>query len=106
MRTALNAALVDLLGATRSRVVDLLRPGPLSVAELAERLGLTEAAVRRHVQALEREGFVDATTVIASSPPVASSPAGVAAQPARTRTDAAARPSRITERRFEVMPRL
>jgi predicted ArsR family transcriptional regulator len=60
-----NAAvtLVGLLGDTRAQVVDVLRRGAASVADLAEALDLSEVAVRRHVQILEREGLVDAQTV-------------------------------------------
>jgi predicted ArsR family transcriptional regulator len=60
--------LVDLLGETRAQVVDLLRPGSLSVAELARRLGLTEPAVRRHLAALERDGLVSSETVRRNGP--------------------------------------
>lgn len=56
-------SLVDLLGDTRAQVVDLLRASPATVAEVAARLGLSEAAVRRHLVALERDGFVTARTV-------------------------------------------
>lgn len=55
--------MVDLLGDTRARVVDLLRVQPGTVADLALELGLSEAAVRRHVVALERDGFVAPRTV-------------------------------------------
>lgn len=68
MRTGLNAPLVDLLGETRAQVVDLLRAAPASVAEVAERMGLSEAAVRRHLQVLERDGLVVATIVRREGP--------------------------------------
>lgn len=43
--------------ATRNRVVrSILQEGPSSASELAERLGLTSAAVRRHLTALEEAG--------------------------------------------------
>jgi len=46
---------------TRDRVArSLLDHGPSSAADLAERLGLTQAAVRRHLDALLAAGLVDA----------------------------------------------
>lgn len=58
MTDAGGGALLDLLGETRGQVVDLLRTGPQPVAALAAHLGLTEAAVRRQLQSLERDGLV------------------------------------------------
>ena len=43
---------------TRGRIVDLLRRGARTVDELAEALSLTDNAVRLHLTALERDGFV------------------------------------------------
>lgn len=44
---------------TRKEIISLLRvDGPLSVAELGGRLGITHVAVRRHLTALERDGLV------------------------------------------------
>lgn len=48
----------DLLGDTRQRVVELLRRSDRTVVELAEILDITPNAVRTHVTALERDGFV------------------------------------------------
>ncbi len=46
-------------GRTRDRVIDLLwREGPLSAAELASQLGISPAAVRRHLDALEAQGRI------------------------------------------------
>ncbi|WP_437020630.1 helix-turn-helix transcriptional regulator [Streptomyces sp. enrichment culture] len=46
---------------TRNRVArSILDHGPSTVAELAERLGLTQAAVRRHLDALVADGVVEA----------------------------------------------
>src|SRR3954466_14880237 len=42
--------------ATRSRLLTLLREGSWTVDDLAARLGLTDNAVRFHLDALEREG--------------------------------------------------
>ncbi len=47
---------------TRRQIVNLLRTaGPLTVADLGERLGITHVAVRRHLTALERDGLVTST---------------------------------------------
>jgi predicted ArsR family transcriptional regulator len=47
---------------TRREIINLLRvEGPLSVAALGDRLGITHVAVRRHVTALERDGLVTST---------------------------------------------
>jgi predicted ArsR family transcriptional regulator len=43
---------------TRARVVALLREGAWTVDDLANRLGLTDNAVRFHLEALERSGIV------------------------------------------------
>lgn len=58
MTAELSSSLVDLLGSTRSQIVDLLRAGAASVGALAEQLSLTEPGVRRHLVALERDGLV------------------------------------------------
>ena len=44
--------------ATRPRILALLRENPWTVEELAERLGLTDNAVRFHLDALERDGTI------------------------------------------------
>ncbi|MFR9724253.1 helix-turn-helix transcriptional regulator [Streptomyces sp. MS19] len=45
---------------TRQRVVRSIRDhGPSTAAELADRLGLTQAAVRRHLDALAADGLVE-----------------------------------------------
>src|SRR4051812_10394579 len=44
--------------ATRVRVLALLREGSWTVDDLADRLDLTDNAVRFHLSALEREGSV------------------------------------------------
>jgi predicted ArsR family transcriptional regulator len=46
---------------TRRRVAsDLLQHGPSTAADVAERLGLTPAGVRRHLDALSAEGLIEA----------------------------------------------
>ncbi|CAM3786203.1 helix-turn-helix transcriptional regulator [Micrococcus flavus] len=52
---------------TRERVLDrVLTRGPVSAAEVGRALGLTPAAVRRHLDALEDEGLVAVKTVSAA----------------------------------------
>ena len=46
------------LGATRARVVEILRRSAMSANEIAAELGLTHNAVRGHLSALVRDGFV------------------------------------------------
>lgn len=60
--------LVDLLGDTRASIVDLLRRRAHSVADLAAAMSLSEVAIRRHLQVLERDGLVDAETVRRDGP--------------------------------------
>jgi predicted ArsR family transcriptional regulator len=62
-RDRTDADLVDLLGDTRAQVVERLREGAQSVADLAAHLGLSTVAIRRHLQVLERDGMVVAETV-------------------------------------------
>lgn len=68
MVDTMRETLVDLLGDTRGRIVDLLHERPRSVAELASQLGLSEVAIRRHLQVLEREELVEARTVRRKGP--------------------------------------
>lgn len=55
--------LTDLLGETRAQLIDLLRAAPRSVADLADALGLSEAAIRRHLRMLEHEALVEPRVV-------------------------------------------
>lgn len=49
---------------TRKTLLTMLKTdGPLSVGELSRQLGITEMAVRRHMNTLERDGLVSATLV-------------------------------------------
>lgn len=49
---------------TRHMVLTRLKTsGPLTVGELAAHLGITEMAVRRHLNTLERDGLIDSTLV-------------------------------------------
>jgi predicted ArsR family transcriptional regulator len=61
---AAGRSLVSLLGETRATIVeDLRREEDRSVAELADLLGISEVATRRHLAVLEEEGLVAARTV-------------------------------------------
>lgn len=64
-REAVQArALVDLLGEPRATVVRLLKQHhERSAPELAEDLGITDVAVRRHLQVLDDEGLITERTV-------------------------------------------
>jgi len=64
----MQGSLVGLLGNSRAQVVDLLRAGVASAADLAERMGISEAAVRRHLQGLQSEGLVLTTTIRSGGP--------------------------------------
>ena len=48
-------------GPMRGRIIALLRRGAATVEELAASLGVTDNAVRAHLQLLEREGIISAT---------------------------------------------
>jgi predicted ArsR family transcriptional regulator len=48
-------------GPVRGRIIALLRRGASTVEELAAALGVTDNAVRSHLQLLEREGVVNQT---------------------------------------------
>ncbi|WP_270170056.1 helix-turn-helix transcriptional regulator [Paenibacillus sp. SYP-B4298] len=51
-------------GATRHAVLMLFKTkGPSPVADLAKSLGITEMAVRRHLGALERDGYITSSVV-------------------------------------------
>lgn len=64
--------ITTLLGATRARILDLLRRSSASISELAERLGVSGNAVRGHVSALQRDGLVKTA---GSSPSTGGKPA-------------------------------
>lgn len=49
---------------TRKTIVKMLKTGgPLGVSEIAKRLDITEMAVRRHLNTLERDGYIDSQIV-------------------------------------------
>lgn len=68
MGTTQNTPLIDLLGETRAQVVALLHDGRATVADLAEGAGVSEVAIRRHLQALVADGLVDGHAVSAPGP--------------------------------------
>ncbi|MBA4493712.1 helix-turn-helix transcriptional regulator [Paenactinomyces guangxiensis] len=46
-------------GSTRKQIMLMLKTGgPLTVSDMAEQLGVTEMAVRRHLNTLERDGLI------------------------------------------------
>lgn len=67
-RTPAQDHLVGLLGESRGRIVEALRRTPHSVGELADLIGVSEVAVRRHLSVLERDGLVAAETVRREGP--------------------------------------
>jgi predicted ArsR family transcriptional regulator len=48
-------------GTARGRIIALLRRGASTVEDLAAQLGVTDNAVRAHLQLLEREGLIQAS---------------------------------------------
>ena len=50
-------------GATRGRIIGILRRGEQSVDELAAELGVTDNAIRAQLETLEREGVVHQSRV-------------------------------------------
>nr|WP_258016058.1 metalloregulator ArsR/SmtB family transcription factor [Streptomyces sp. AJS327] len=57
----MSSSALDEQSGTRNKVArSILDHGPSTAAELARRLGLTQAAVRRHLDALAAEGVVEA----------------------------------------------
>lgn len=63
MSSTFDLPIERLLGQTRSRVVELLRAQPRTIADLAGELGITEEAVRRHLRELEQDGLVESEAV-------------------------------------------
>jgi predicted ArsR family transcriptional regulator len=49
----------ELLGATRTRLLELLRRSRRSINELAAAVGISDNAVRTHLSALQRDGLVE-----------------------------------------------
>jgi predicted ArsR family transcriptional regulator len=68
VRTTPNTPLINLLGETRAQVVARLHDGGATVAELADAAGVSQVAVRRHLQALVADELVDGAPVPAPGP--------------------------------------
>jgi predicted ArsR family transcriptional regulator len=51
----------QLLDSSRGRIVTILQRGGLTAGEMASELGLTAAAIRAHITAMERDGIVQRT---------------------------------------------
>lgn len=51
------------LKSTRRQIIELLRRAPLTISDVADRLGLTASAVRIHMSALEQQGLVERTGI-------------------------------------------
>ena len=49
-----------LVGGTRGELLTLLRRAERSINELAEKLGISDNAVRMHIASLQRDGMVEA----------------------------------------------
>ncbi len=54
----MKAALLALAEPNRLHIVELLRDGPLTVGEIAERLALRQPQVSKHLRVLGEAGFV------------------------------------------------
>jgi predicted ArsR family transcriptional regulator len=63
-----NTPLIDLLGDTRAQVVALLHDGSATVADLAAAAGVSQVAIRRHLQALVADDLVDGQPVASPGP--------------------------------------
>ena len=49
---------------TRRTIITILRTeGPMTAGDLAERIGITEMAIRRHIATLERDNLIYPTTL-------------------------------------------
>ncbi|HUG85357.1 MAG TPA: metalloregulator ArsR/SmtB family transcription factor [Euzebya sp.] len=57
------SALTDLLGDTRAAILTHVQARPKTAGELGEALGVSAAAVRRHLTNLAKDGLVDSETV-------------------------------------------
>jgi DNA-binding transcriptional ArsR family regulator len=54
-----EAALSALAEPNRMRIVELLRDGPLTVGEIADRIGLRQPQASKHLKVLSDKGIVD-----------------------------------------------
>lgn len=58
-----TGALTDLLGDTRARILTAVQAGGATAPDLACELGISAAAVRRHLGAMQSDGLVDSAPV-------------------------------------------
>ena len=63
MTTRPAQSLADLLGDTRARILEIVQRGGATAPELAERLAISPAAVRRHLTAMQADDLVDSAPV-------------------------------------------
>ncbi|MFP5114702.1 ArsR/SmtB family transcription factor [Bacillaceae bacterium C204] len=59
MKTTLNA----LAEPNRLHIIELLRDGPLTVGEIADRLGLNQPQASKHLRVLSNAGFVEVNAI-------------------------------------------
>jgi DNA-binding transcriptional ArsR family regulator len=59
MNSNMNSILSALAEPNRLRIVELLRNGPLTVGEIADRLGLHQPQVSKHLRVLSDVGIVE-----------------------------------------------
>ncbi|GGI12359.1 ArsR/SmtB family transcription factor [Gottfriedia solisilvae] len=55
----MNSTLIALAEPNRLQIVELLRDGPLSVGEIAEKLDLKQPQVSKHLRVLSEAGLVE-----------------------------------------------
>ena len=55
----MNSTIIALAEPNRLQIVELLRDGPLSVGEIAEKLGLKQPQVSKHLRVLSEAGLVE-----------------------------------------------
>lgn len=58
-----HSTLSALADPNRFQIIELLRAGPLTVGEIAERLGLQQPQVSKHLRVLSEAGLVEARPV-------------------------------------------
>lgn len=61
--TSMNSTISALAEPNRLHIVELLRDGPLTVGEIADRLGLHQPQVSKHLRVLSEAGIVEVQPV-------------------------------------------
>ncbi|WP_088834043.1 ArsR/SmtB family transcription factor [Paenibacillus tyrfis] len=59
----MNSTFRTLAEPNRLRIVELLREGPLTVGEIADRLGLSQPQTSKHLRALSAAGLVEVQAI-------------------------------------------